>query len=225
MVVCYSTAEYLTLLLRQHKEASTLWEYMFPSGSSSTHSSPPPKIASRNGHNLTSTVANLSKDHRATHRISLSAIRHNYAMMESSANRQRCNVIVVVKADGYGHGPLRWRYSWRIIVELMRLRSPPWRKVLRCVRHLWQPFGWGMTMVIHWECFILALLKGDVNAEATNLMIMWLPLELSKSRNTSPNTQSNCQNRNLFGGLIAYLGMFFGNTSQIRSTMRLTEWA
>ena len=79
---------------------------MFPSGSSSTHSSPPPKIASRIGHNPTSTVANLSKDHRATHRISLSAIRHNYAMMESSADRQRCNVILVVKADGYGHGAI-----------------------------------------------------------------------------------------------------------------------
>jgi hypothetical protein len=42
--------------------------------------------------------------HRAVHRIRLSALQHNYACVESAANRQRCSVIVVVKADGYGHG-------------------------------------------------------------------------------------------------------------------------
>jgi len=41
---------------------------------------------------------------RATHTIRLSALRHNYAIVEDSASRQRCSVIVVVKADGYGHG-------------------------------------------------------------------------------------------------------------------------
>jgi alanine racemase len=41
---------------------------------------------------------------RAIHRIRLSALQHNFACVESAANRQRCNVIVVVKADGYGHG-------------------------------------------------------------------------------------------------------------------------
>ena len=41
---------------------------------------------------------------RATHTIRLSALRHNYAIVEDAASRQRCSVIVVVKADGYGHG-------------------------------------------------------------------------------------------------------------------------
>lgn len=46
-------------------------------------------------------------DHfRAVHRIRLAALRHNYACVESAANRQRCSVIAVVKADGYGHGAL-----------------------------------------------------------------------------------------------------------------------
>lgn len=43
---------------------------------------------------------------RATHTIRLSALRHNYAIVEDAASRQRCSVIVVVKADGYGHGAL-----------------------------------------------------------------------------------------------------------------------
>ena len=42
--------------------------------------------------------------HRAVHRIRLSALEHNYRCVESSANKQRCSVIAVVKADGYGHG-------------------------------------------------------------------------------------------------------------------------
>ena len=68
--------------------------------------------------------------HRAAHIIRLSALSHNYSVVESAANRQRCSVIVVVKgklrdeeillrfskthfvifhssADGYGHGAIR----------------------------------------------------------------------------------------------------------------------
>lgn len=41
---------------------------------------------------------------RAVHCINLSSIRHNYGEVQSSAARQQCQVIVVVKADGYGHG-------------------------------------------------------------------------------------------------------------------------
>lgn len=44
--------------------------------------------------------------HRAVHKIRLSALSHNYSEVESAANRQRCSVIVVVKADGYGHGAI-----------------------------------------------------------------------------------------------------------------------
>lgn len=44
--------------------------------------------------------------HRAVHRIQLSALSHNYSEVESAANRQKCSVIVVVKADGYGHGAI-----------------------------------------------------------------------------------------------------------------------
>jgi alanine racemase len=42
--------------------------------------------------------------HRAVHKVRLSALSRNYSLVESAANRQRCSVIVVVKADGYGHG-------------------------------------------------------------------------------------------------------------------------
>jgi len=42
--------------------------------------------------------------HRAVHQIRLSALTHNYHCVEAAANRQKCSVIVVVKADGYGHG-------------------------------------------------------------------------------------------------------------------------
>ena len=42
--------------------------------------------------------------HRAVHQIRLSAIAHNYSEVESAAHRQRCEVICVTKADGYGHG-------------------------------------------------------------------------------------------------------------------------
>mmetsp|Transcript_19357 Transcript_19357/g.45012 ORF Transcript_19357/g.45012 Transcript_19357/m.45012 type:complete len:850 (+) Transcript_19357:310-2859(+) len=44
--------------------------------------------------------------HRAVHKIRLSALARNYSEVESAANRQRCSVIVVVKADGYGHGAI-----------------------------------------------------------------------------------------------------------------------
>jgi alanine racemase len=44
--------------------------------------------------------------HRAVHKIRSSALCHNYSEVESAANRQRCSVIVVVKADGYGHGAI-----------------------------------------------------------------------------------------------------------------------
>jgi alanine racemase len=43
---------------------------------------------------------------RGTHRIRLSALRHNYSVVEAAACRQHCQVIVVVKADAYGHGAL-----------------------------------------------------------------------------------------------------------------------
>jgi len=43
---------------------------------------------------------------RAIHRINLSSIRHNYNEVQSSAAQQQCQVIVVVKADGYGHGAI-----------------------------------------------------------------------------------------------------------------------
>ncbi|KAG7353875.1 alanine racemase [Nitzschia inconspicua] len=43
---------------------------------------------------------------RAVHKVRLSALAHNFTEVESAANRQRCSVIVVVKADGYGHGAI-----------------------------------------------------------------------------------------------------------------------
>ena len=44
--------------------------------------------------------------HRAVHRIRLSALTHNYHQVEAAASRQKCSVITVVKADGYGHGAI-----------------------------------------------------------------------------------------------------------------------
>lgn len=44
--------------------------------------------------------------YRAVHKVRLAALAHNYGEVESAANRQRCSVIVVVKADGYGHGAI-----------------------------------------------------------------------------------------------------------------------
>ena len=45
-------------------------------------------------------------DYRAVHRVRLAALSHNYNCVEAAAARQKCSVIVVVKADGYGHGAL-----------------------------------------------------------------------------------------------------------------------
>jgi hypothetical protein len=47
---------------------------------------------------------NGKSHNRAIHRIHLSSIQHNYSVVQSTAAQQQCQVIVVVKADGYGHG-------------------------------------------------------------------------------------------------------------------------
>jgi len=52
-------------------------------------------------------ISKINSQHhpeRAVHQVCLSALRHNYSVISSSASRQQCGVIVVVKADGYGHG-------------------------------------------------------------------------------------------------------------------------
>jgi alanine racemase len=49
--------------------------------------------------------------HRAVHKIRYGALFHNYGEVETAANRQRCSVIVVVKADGYGHGAIHTAIS------------------------------------------------------------------------------------------------------------------
>jgi Alanine racemase, N-terminal domain len=46
----------------------------------------------------------LDSNFRAVHEISLSALMHNYRIVEAAAANQKCSVIVVTKADGYGHG-------------------------------------------------------------------------------------------------------------------------
>lgn len=51
-------------------------------------------------------VAPLEEPHRAVHRIRLSALTRNYHEVQAAASRQKCAVIVVVKADGYGHGAI-----------------------------------------------------------------------------------------------------------------------
>lgn len=48
-----------------------------------------------------------SSELRVVHRISLSRLSQNYVEVESAASKQRCSVIVVVKADGYGHGAIQ----------------------------------------------------------------------------------------------------------------------
>lgn len=52
------------------------------------------------------TVRPPDEEYRVAHRIRLSALEHNYACVEAAANEQRCSVITVVKADGYGHGAI-----------------------------------------------------------------------------------------------------------------------
>lgn len=51
---------------------------------------------------------------RAVHRINLSSLEHNYRHVESVANRQKCSVITVVKADG-----CKWRFL-RFVFALER---------------------------------------------------------------------------------------------------------
>lgn len=64
-------------------------------------------VSNNNNNNRHHDVVIADTDrYRAVHRIRLSALAHNYAEIESAANRQRCSVIVVVKADGYGHGAI-----------------------------------------------------------------------------------------------------------------------
>jgi len=50
-----------------------------------------------------------SPDHpiRARHTIRLSSLRHNFDVVSAAANKQKCSVITVVKADGYGHGAIQ----------------------------------------------------------------------------------------------------------------------
>lgn len=50
--------------------------------------------------------AEADDKNRAEHIIRLSSLQHNYECVESAAARQRCSVITVVKADGYGHGAI-----------------------------------------------------------------------------------------------------------------------
>mmetsp|Transcript_25023 Transcript_25023/g.38697 ORF Transcript_25023/g.38697 Transcript_25023/m.38697 type:complete len:690 (+) Transcript_25023:121-2190(+) len=59
-----------------------------------------------NGSNNNTAVRSDAKDEdiRAVHRIRLSAIRHNFGVVEQAAASQKCSVITVVKADAYGHG-------------------------------------------------------------------------------------------------------------------------
>ena len=75
-----------------------------PTSTSSTQSS---KSSCSRPSTPSSTVALAPvHPHRATHQIRLSALRHNYSIISSAASRQQCSVIVVVKADGYGHGAI-----------------------------------------------------------------------------------------------------------------------
>lgn len=55
---------------------------------------------------VTSCEQNGKNPIRAVHRIHLSSIQHNYNVVQSTAAQQQCQVIVVVKADGYGHGSI-----------------------------------------------------------------------------------------------------------------------
>jgi len=45
-------------------------------------------------------VPQQQQEERAVHMVRLSALEHNFRVVESAANRQRCDVITVVKADG-----------------------------------------------------------------------------------------------------------------------------
>ena len=79
-----------------------------------SHPSPsPPPPTSSSSHlppttfiNTTNINPNNPHPIRARHTIRLSSIRHNYNIVSSAANKQKCSVIVVVKADAYGHGAI-----------------------------------------------------------------------------------------------------------------------
>lgn len=62
---------------------------------------------SSTNNNTRSSISNVDTFCRAVHKVRLSALAHNYGEVESAAGRQRCSVIVVVKADGYGHGAIQ----------------------------------------------------------------------------------------------------------------------
>ena len=66
----------------------------------------PRSSTSSSGSPLPHTNSTIISTHRVTHKISLSALRHNYSIISSAASRQQCSVICVVKADGYGHGAI-----------------------------------------------------------------------------------------------------------------------
>lgn len=55
---------------------------------------------------ITTCEQNGKNPNRAIHRIHLRSIQHNYNLVQSTAAKQQCQVIVVVKADGYGHGSI-----------------------------------------------------------------------------------------------------------------------
>lgn len=57
-----------------------------------------------NNNTINNNAGGDKEDNRAVHRIRLSAIRHNFGVVEQAAASQKCSVITVVKADAYGHG-------------------------------------------------------------------------------------------------------------------------
>ena len=58
-------------------------------------------------HHPTNNINTNNNTNRAIHKIHLSSIRHNYNIVQSHASHQQCQVIVVVKADGYGHSAIQ----------------------------------------------------------------------------------------------------------------------
>jgi len=74
--------------------------------SSNTTDKVPDNVIVANNQQSTQPQTQQPNQERAIHRINLSSIRHNYNEVQTSAAQQQCQVIVVVKADGYGHGSL-----------------------------------------------------------------------------------------------------------------------
>lgn len=74
---------------------------MMPPSSSISEVTPP---TTNIGTNSVPNGNNSAHPQRAVHQIRFSAIRHNYGEISRAASRQHCGVIVVCKADGYGHG-------------------------------------------------------------------------------------------------------------------------